>query len=69
MKRKAYVSPKIRPIELQSSHIFAASDDYIGNEAFSSKLDWEEEEDNTPNRFGYWDWQQESPFTGNEYFS
>lgn len=55
MKRKTYVSPKIRPIELQSSHIFAASDDYIGNEAFSSKLDWEEEEDNTPSRFGYWD--------------
>ena len=54
MKRKAYVSPKIRPIELQSSHIFAASD-YIGNEAFSSKLDWEEEEEDTPNRFGYWD--------------
>lgn len=54
MKRKAYVSPKIRPIELQSSHIFAASD-YIGNEAFSSKLDWEEEEEDTPSRFGYWD--------------
>ena len=54
MKRKTYVSPKIRPIELQSSHIFATSD-YIGNEAFSSKLDWEEEEEYTPSRFGYWD--------------
>lgn len=53
MKRKTYVSPKIRPIVLQSSHLFAASD-YIGNEAFSSKLDWEEAEE-TPSRFGYWD--------------
>ena len=57
MKKKIYQRPAVRIIPMTTSEVLSFS--YDTGDFFSRKkeADWEEEEeeDNTPNRFGYWD--------------
>lgn len=56
MKRKIYQRPAVRIIPMTTSEVLSFSYDTGDFLSRKKEADWEEEEeDNTLNRFGYWD--------------
>ena len=55
MKKRIYQQPKIRIIPMLPGEVLAFS--YETGDTLSRKMeiDWEEDNDDTPSRFGYWD--------------
>ena len=58
MKKKAYQRPAVRIIPLTTSEVVMAfsydTGDFFSRKKELDTADWQEE-DETPNRFGYWD--------------
>ena len=57
MKKQVYQQPRIRIIPMLPSEVMAFSydtGDFLSRKKELDTADWQEE-DETPNRFGYWD--------------
>ena len=55
MKKQVYQQPRIRIIPMMGNEVLAFSYDTGDVLTRKKEIDWEEETDDTPSRFGYWD--------------